>query len=286
MLTALIGVPVFLFLLAQPARHAMNAARRALPVDDAPCSRPSAPAPEVGERWLCCEFSLSPAAGECLVLLVPNGAGKTTLLHTLAGLREPTVGEVRIGGCPYAAWPAPEAARGSAACSQQQPDLFAASVLETRAGRPPPAPGRWGWEGRRIGDAREALESVGLAGFEQRDVQTFRRRAPAWAIATLLAQAPRLFLLDEPLNHLDLHHQIAALRLPAPGARRQGTARSVLVLHDINLAARYADHIIPARRPRRRDHKRRDAVLRRPARRGPATAARIEHAGRAVFLPD
>ena len=49
---------------------------------------------EIGGRWLCCEFSLQLRQGECLVLLGPNGAGKTTLLHTMAGLREPTVGEV------------------------------------------------------------------------------------------------------------------------------------------------------------------------------------------------
>ena len=58
----------------------------------------------------------------------------------------------------------------------------------------------------------------------------------------LLAQAPRLLLLDEPTNHLDLHYQIAVLEL----FRRQleGGRAAVMVLHDINLAARYADHVI------------------------------------------
>ncbi len=218
----------------------MNAARRVLPVDDAPLLEAERLALKVGERWLCCEFSLSLAAGECLVLLGPNGAGKTTLLHTLAGLREPTVGEVRIGGLPYAAWP--------------------------------------------------ALEAVGLADFEQRDVQTLsggeRQRV---AIATLLTQAPRLFLLDEPLNHLDLHHQIAALDLFQRLVREDGAGRgSVLVLHDINLAARYADHIILLDGRGGVMAGNRDTVLRadllsqafgHPLR-------RIEHAGRAVFLPD
>ena len=63
----------------------MNAAARRLPVDDAPLLEAERLALQVGERWLCCEFTLSLAAGECLVLLGPNGAGKTTLLHTLAG---------------------------------------------------------------------------------------------------------------------------------------------------------------------------------------------------------
>jgi iron complex transport system ATP-binding protein len=207
----------------------------------------------IGERWLCCEFSLSLAAGECLALLGPNGAGKTTLLHTLAGLREPTVGEVRLGGRPYAAWPALEAARFRGLLAQQQPDHFAASVLESVLIGRHPHLGRWGWEGERdVALAECALADVGLAGFAARDVLTLsggeRQRV---AIATLLAQAPRLFLLDEPLNHLDLHHQIATLELfrcrcDEGGGGSAGGAGCgvVMVLHDINLAARYADHVI------------------------------------------
>ncbi|NMG47609.1 ATP-binding cassette domain-containing protein [Azoarcus communis] len=222
----------------------MNASR-SLPLDEAPLLEAERLALQVGERWLCCEFSLSLAAGECLVLLGPNGAGKTTLLHTLAGLREPSVGAVRLGGLPYAAWSAQDAARYRGVLLQQQPDHFAASVLETVLIGRHPHLGRWGWEGpedERI--CRAALQDVGLAGFEHRGVLTLsggeRQRV---AVATLLAQAPRLFLLDEPLNHLDLRYQIAVLEL----FRRQAVQRGsgvVMVLHDINLAARYADHII------------------------------------------
>jgi iron complex transport system ATP-binding protein len=211
----------------------------------------------VGERWLCCEFSLKLAAGECLALLGPNGAGKTTLLHTLAGLREPSVGQVRLGGLSYAGWSALEAARFRGLLEQQQPDHFAASVLETVLIGRHPHLGRWGWEGvedERI--ARAALAEVGLADMADRDVLTLsggeRQRV---AIAALLAQAPRLFLLDEPLNHLDLRYQIATLELlrrlvrgsggdgVVDGGERGGRGL-VMVLHDINLAARYADHVI------------------------------------------
>ena len=205
---------------------------------------------QVGERWLCCEFSLKLAAGECLALLGPNGAGKTTLLHTLAGLRAPSVGQVRLGGRPYAAWPAQDAARFRGLLAQQQPDRFAASVLETVLIGRHPHLGRWGWEGaadRRI--AHAALADVGLADMAARDVLTLsggeRQRV---AIAALLAQAPRLFLLDEPLNHLDLHYQIATLELFRRRVQGEGSAGTghgvVMVLHDINLAARYADHVI------------------------------------------
>ncbi|PKO81493.1 MAG: ABC transporter ATP-binding protein [Betaproteobacteria bacterium HGW-Betaproteobacteria-13] len=199
---------------------------------------------QAGERWLCCEFSLTLAMGECLVLLGPNGAGKTTLLHTLAGLRAPSVGSVRLGGAPYSEWSALDAARFRGVLPQQQPDHFAASVLESVLIGRHPHLGRWGWEGsddERI--ARAALTDVGLTGFEQRDILTLsggeRQRV---AVAALLAQAPKLFLLDEPLNHLDLRYQIAVLALFRQLAN-QGRG-VVMVLHDINLAARFADHII------------------------------------------
>ncbi len=198
----------------------------------------------VGERWLCCEFSLRLAAGECLVLLGPNGAGKTTLLHALAGLRAPTVGTVRLDGRTYAQWESGATARFRGLLPQQQPDHFSASVLETALVGRHPHLGRWGWEGEQDeAIARAALAELGLADMAERDILTLsggeRQRV---AVAALLTQAPRLFLLDEPTNHLDLHYQVAVLELFARLAREGRGV--VMVLHDINLAARYADHVI------------------------------------------
>lgn len=198
----------------------------------------------VGERWLCCEFSLKLMAGECLVLLGPNGAGKSTLLHTFAGLRPATVGTVRLLGRTHDAWEGAALARYRGLLAQQQPDHFWSTVLETVLVGRHPHLGRWGWEGAQDhAIARQALHDVGLSAFEGRDILTLsggeRQRV---AIATLLAQAPRLLLLDEPTNHLDLHYQIATLEL---FRRLAGEGRGVvMVLHDINLAARYADHVI------------------------------------------
>ncbi|MFN3986145.1 MAG: ABC transporter ATP-binding protein [Rhodocyclaceae bacterium] len=199
---------------------------------------------QVGERWLCCEFSLELRPGECLVLLGPNGAGKTTLLHTFAGLRAATVGRLRLAGRNLAAWDRRALARFRGLLTQQQPDHFSSSVLETVLVGRHPHLGRWGWEGavdRAI--AQQALHDVGLDGFEGRDILTLsggeRQRV---AIAALLAQSPQLMLLDEPTNHLDLHYQIATLELLGRLVREGRGA--VMVLHDINLAARYADHVI------------------------------------------
>lgn len=199
---------------------------------------------QIGGRWLCCEFSLQLRQGECLVLLGPNGAGKTTLLHTMAGLREPTVGVLRLDGVAPSQWDSNALARFRGLLAQQQPDHFSSSVLETVLVGRHPHLGRWGWEGAEDeAIARRALADVGLAGMEDRDIVTLsggeRQRV---AIAALLAQAPMVFLLDEPTNHLDLHYQIEILDLFK--RRTIEGCSAVMVLHDINLAERYADQVI------------------------------------------
>jgi len=199
---------------------------------------------EVGRHRVCRDLDFTLQPGDTLVILGRNGAGKSTLLHTLAGLREPAAGVVLLSGQPYAAWP-----RGHEAClrgllAQIQPDFFSATVLETALVGRHPYLGRWDWEGPEDeAIALAALDTMGLAGFAGRQVPTLsggeRQRL---AIATLLVQQPRLYLLDEPLAHLDLHHQVAVLDhfrdLAATGAG------VVMVLHDINLAARYASHVL------------------------------------------
>jgi iron complex transport system ATP-binding protein len=83
-----------------------------------------------------------------------------------------------------------------------------------------------------------------MAGTEARDVRTLsggeRRRV---ALAALLAQQPRLFLLDEPSSHLDLSHQLTLLERLATVVRRDDKAL-IMVVHDVNLAARYCDHAL------------------------------------------
>lgn len=243
---------------------------------------------KVDARWLCCEFSLRLAAGEILVLLGPNGAGKTTLLHTFAGLRAPSVGTVRLDGRLADEWEAGALARYRGLLVQQQPDAFSSSVLEAVLIGRHPHLGRWGWESaadHRI--ARDALAAVGLHGFERRDVLTLsggeRQRV---AIACLLAQSPRLLLLDEPTNHLDLHYQIAILDLIK--RRVAAGCGAVMVLHDINLAARYADHVILLDGQGRVRAGRREEVLREDclsqAFGHPIRA--LAHGGRALFVPD
>jgi len=241
----------------------------------------------VGERWLCCAFSQQLRAGEVLVLLGPNGAGKSTLLRTLAGLAAPAAGQVRVAGRPLSDWPMRELARLRAYLPQQQPDLFPSSVLETVLVGRHPHLGRWGWEGGRDeAIARQALRETGMQDFASRDVQTLsggeRQRV---AIAAVLAQQARLLLLDEPTNHLDLHHQITTLELLR---ERAGSGCAVvLVLHDINLAARVADHVVLFDGRGRVLAGSQDEVLRAEVL-GEAFSQPmdcIDHGGRRVFVP-
>ncbi|MFC5302268.1 ABC transporter ATP-binding protein [Azospira restricta] len=199
----------------------------------------------VGGHTVCRALDFSLAAGERLAILGRNGAGKSTLLSVLAGLRAADAGEVRLGGDSYAALGPRAAAKRRGWLAQRHSDAFASTVLETALTGRHPHLGRWDWESKADAEiARGALAAVGLAGLEARDVQTLsggeRQRL---AIATLLTQAPPLYLLDEPLAHLDLNHQIAVLDLFAAAAR-DCHAGVVMVLHEPALAWRYCDRAL------------------------------------------
>jgi iron complex transport system ATP-binding protein len=199
---------------------------------------------QIGTHLICHALDLEVFAGETLVILGRNGAGKSTLLATLAGLRPPEGGRISLAGQSYAAHGPKNAARLRGWLGQHQGDPFAASVLETAMTGRHPHLGRWQWEGGEdLRIARQALEDMGLAGFEARDVQTLsggeRQRL---AIAALLTQEAPLMFLDEPLTYLDLNHQIAVLEL----LRRRAVlgAALVIVLHDPGLAWRYASRVL------------------------------------------
>ena len=195
----------------------------------------------IGTRRFCHALDFELQAGQRLAIIGRNGAGKSTLLSVLAGLRAPQGGAVELGGQRYAELGARQSARRRAWLPQARVDAFSATVLETALVGRHPHLDRWGWESEKDAQiVRRALAAVDLAAFEQRDVQTLsggeRQRL---ALATLLAQEAPLMLLDEPLAHLDLKHQIAMLDLLA-GAARRG-AGMVMVLHDPALARRYCD---------------------------------------------
>jgi len=199
----------------------------------------------VGGKRVCAGLNLSFAPGQCWGLLGANGTGKTTLLHTLAGLRLPAGGEVRLRQRPLQTLPRRELARLLGLLPQDSQDPLPATVLETALiGRHPHLPA-WRWESEDdLALARAALAAVELDRAERRQVDTLsggeRRRL---AVATLLTQAPLVCLLDEPANHLDLRHQISLLELLRRRARDHG-GLLLMSLHDLNLAARFCDHLL------------------------------------------
>lgn len=200
---------------------------------------------EIGGKTVVDRMNLSIAAGERLAILGRNGAGKSTLLSTLAGLRPPLAGAVLLDGEDCTLLPPRQAALRRAWLGQFQNDPFGSTVLETALTGRHPHLGRWDWESSRdVKLARGALAAVGLRGMETRPVHTLsggeRQRL---SIATLLTQAAMLYLLDEPLSHLDLNHQMAALDLFAGTARDCGAA-VVMVLHDPALAHRFCDRAL------------------------------------------
>lgn len=200
---------------------------------------------DIGGKRIGGDLDLVIKPGQCWGVLGANGAGKTTLLHTLAGLRAPAAGTIELDHQPLSSWSRREIAQRLGILLQDSDDPFPATVLETALIGRHPHMGAWQLEGP---DDREkalaALAEVGLSEFEQRGIDTLsggeRRRL---ALATLLTQDPVLYLLDEPTNHLDLHHQIELLgRLRERARSRDGAL--VMALHDVNLAARFCDHLL------------------------------------------
>ncbi|MFZ4535961.1 ABC transporter ATP-binding protein [Propionivibrio sp.] len=199
----------------------------------------------IGGNSVCRDLDLTLQAGERLAILGRNGAGKSTLLSVLAGLRAAQAGKVLLNGASYATLGPRKSALIRGWLPQARADAFASTVLEAALVGRHPHLDRWDWESAKDAQiVRAALKAVDLAEFEQREVQTLsggeRQRL---AIATLLTQEPRLLLLDEPITHLDLKHQIAMLELFAAAAG-DGGAGVAMVLHEPALAWRFCDRAL------------------------------------------
>ncbi len=237
---------------------------------------------------VCRKLNLRIDAGECWCILGRNGAGKTTLLHALAGLHAVDSGHIAVQGTALAALRRKTIARHIGVLFQDHHDAFPATVLETVLTGRHPWLGPLQWEtATDLAMARKALAAVDLTALEARSVSTLsggeRRRL---GIATLLTQDPRLLLLDEPANHLDIHQQVRMLDLLRQQSERDDRALCI-VMHDLNLAARFCDRFLLLFGDGtflQGDH---DAVMteaslerlyRHPLR-------RIEHAGSTVWIP-
>nr|WP_211659141.1 heme ABC transporter ATP-binding protein [Phytoactinopolyspora halophila] len=185
--------------------------------------------------------SLEIRAGEVLALVGPNGAGKSTLLSVLTADVMAGAGDVELYGRPVASWSPVAAAMRRAVLLQQVTVSFPFTVAEVVAmGRAP-----WTNTARERDDGEAIAEAMRLADVERFATRRFHtlsggERART-ALARVLAQRTQLILLDEPTAALDVRHQELVLGL----ARERAAAGDavVLVLHDLNSAAGFADRV-------------------------------------------
>lgn len=180
-------------------------------------------------------------AGELVALVGPNGAGKSTLLGVLAGDVTPTTGSVRLDDRDLGAYPARELARRRAVQLQKQGLAFGFRVEEVvRMGRAP-----WHRTPQEDHDdhvVAESMERADVTELAHRLYPTLSGGEQARAsFARLLAQATPVLMLDEPTAALDIRHQESLLAVAREAAR--GGAAVVVVLHDLSLAAAYADRV-------------------------------------------
>jgi len=194
------------------------------------------------------DASIAVHPGKVVAVMGPNGAGKSTLLRLLAGDLEPDAGGVALDGVALKNVSTLERARRRAVLPQRASLAFGFTVLETvLLGRYPH--GGDNARGADIRIARDALVRAGVAGFETRLAPTLSAGELARVmLARALAQIEcsghsRYLLLDEPTGSLDPAHQHHAMRLLRDVAGK-GDVGVLIILHDLNLAARYADEVV------------------------------------------
>ncbi|MBF4662735.1 iron-enterobactin ABC transporter ATP-binding protein [Cronobacter malonaticus] len=186
--------------------------------------------------------------GKFTAIIGPNGCGKSTLLRTLSRLMKPLGGQVRLDGKAIQHFATKEVARriGLLAQNASAPGDITVAELVAR-GRYPHQPlfTRWRDEDERA--VQKAMAATGVTALADQSVDTLSggQRQRAW-IAMVLAQETSILLLDEPTTWLDISHQIDLLELLCTLNREQGYTLAA-VLHDLNQACRYANHLIALR---------------------------------------
>lgn len=199
----------------------------------------------VGGRTLVNNLDLVVARGECWAVLGQNGVGKSTLMHVLAGLRSADAGEVLIEGQSVFAMSRRNVARYVGVLLQEETRDYWGSARDYAAlGRYPHQRGLFGpgLDDRAIVErALATMDLEALAGRAYRSLSGGERQRAR--LAALFAQQPACYLCDEPLQQLDLPHQVAFLEWISREVQQQHCS-CVMVLHDLVWANRYCDRLL------------------------------------------
>jgi iron complex transport system ATP-binding protein len=200
------------------------------------------------EREVLSGVSFDLRDGETIVLLGANGAGKTTLIKALNATLPITAGSIAIDGRDLGRLSRREIAANIAVVAQENETRFPVTVLEFVLSGRFVHGGAFGWESEAdTAAARTALNECDLTDFETRLMNNLsggeRQRV---VLARALATGAKILLLDEPTANLDLAHQAMMFRLVRERCRNAG-ASSVVITHDLNLAAEFGDEILMLR---------------------------------------
>ncbi|GAA3704226.1 SIP domain-containing protein [Zhihengliuella alba] len=191
------------------------------------------------------DLTLELPAGEVTMIVGANGCGKSTLLRGMARLLKPSAGSVVLDGKDIHTQPAREIAKVLGLLPQTPiaPDGITVRELVGR-GRYPHQGWFRRWSAEDDDAVGRALHATGTEELAERAIDELSggQRQRVW-IAMALAQETDLLLLDEPTTYLDVAHQLEVLDVVADLNRRRGTTVAI-VLHDLNLAARYADNLV------------------------------------------
>lgn len=191
------------------------------------------------------EVSFEVKEGEILGILGPNGAGKTTLLRVISGTLVPLKGEVLFGGVNIWEMSPKERAKRVAVLPQSEPPADYLTVKEmVMLGRVPYFSLLLGARKEDEERVEKALEMVGMEDFANRKMgQLSGGERQKVLIARALAQQPRLLILDEPIVHLDLSHQLEILFL-LKKLQEEENLSIICVIHDVNLASYFSDKLL------------------------------------------
>lgn len=186
--------------------------------------------------------------GDFIGIVGPNGSGKTSFLKSLSRALKPRKGMVLLEGEDVYELPARRVARGLAMVPQESPLAFGFTALEIVLMGRNPHLGRLQAAGAKdLEIARQAMEKANVWHLADRPITELsggeRQRV---IIAQALAQDTRLLMLDEPTQHLDINHQLSLLHMLSEMCRR-GLA-VIMVIHDLNLASQYCNHIMVIRK--------------------------------------